>query len=564
VIKIIVERKYQLLVFGIFMILVFLQHSFVGMYFDDYGIASLSYGYNNPKIVGTNYSFSDIQAFIGWLYRNWTGRVLYYFIDVIALKLGISFLMTLQSLIIMGIVFLIYMISKIVTEKRHFIIVIIVLIGLYTNITIAILRHGVLWASAAVGYVWPVLPLLISIYLGIQLSEKKAIGESIKWYQYCIFALCIFMASFSHEQIGIVAVLYSIAYILSNWRFKQKLLLSIISGVSSILGFAILIFAPGNYIRLADVSASGHFAELSFIEKIRHNLPNILKLLTNRNMRVYNIAFLLITLFLFWKIKKIHKVKNVLLFYSLTVVIALASQIVMAVSPSLQERMLIIYILLLFIDISIVINAIWDSCIIFEKMVVGIFISLLLFAGIYNYSVVVIGYYKNFAINIENDHILRKAAIDKTNTSIVLLKLEDDIYASAMPYQKETSFMQTWIKKYYNLPVDTKMIWKSVKKLEVTKVIPSDIIVGEAFQVQKNGMSAIYIIGWNFARGCKISINGTVIKDTYFGNSSLATCYVPEDYYSKAGELRINIINGDEISNTIIVPIVDPEIKRLK
>ena len=44
--KIISDNQYIILLFFIILILLGLQHSVIGMYFDDYGNASLSYSYS--------------------------------------------------------------------------------------------------------------------------------------------------------------------------------------------------------------------------------------------------------------------------------------------------------------------------------------------------------------------------------------------------------------------------------------------------------------------------------------------------------------------------------------
>ena len=51
----------------------FMQHRLVGMYYDDFGNASLSYGYDSSSIIGTNYTIMDLAKWSKFIYLNWGG-----------------------------------------------------------------------------------------------------------------------------------------------------------------------------------------------------------------------------------------------------------------------------------------------------------------------------------------------------------------------------------------------------------------------------------------------------------------------------------------------------------
>ena len=71
------EGCYVAFIFVLFLIALVIQHSFVGLCFDDYGNGSLSYGYEVAGVDGTNFSLRDLCKWAKEIYFNWGGRLLY-------------------------------------------------------------------------------------------------------------------------------------------------------------------------------------------------------------------------------------------------------------------------------------------------------------------------------------------------------------------------------------------------------------------------------------------------------------------------------------------------------
>ena len=117
--------------FVIFMIFLYAQHQFVYLYFDDYGYASLSYGYTeNTK--GMNYSVLDAVKYMWWHYFNWGGRVLYYLLGILSMKAGVGCIRLLQSVFLFGIsVYSYFLVKSKDDEKGNFVkaVVIVLLYG---------------------------------------------------------------------------------------------------------------------------------------------------------------------------------------------------------------------------------------------------------------------------------------------------------------------------------------------------------------------------------------------------------------------------------------------------
>ena len=103
------EQIWVLFVFILGWGALFVQHINVGMFFDDYGNASLSYSYEVSGIIGTNFGIRAILEWAYHIYMGWGGRLLYACLFLIPmLKHGIEVFMVMQSFVIILILYAIY------------------------------------------------------------------------------------------------------------------------------------------------------------------------------------------------------------------------------------------------------------------------------------------------------------------------------------------------------------------------------------------------------------------------------------------------------------------------
>ena len=123
---------------------------------------------------------------------------------------------------------------------------------LYGTFQIMLFRGSIFWITASILYVFPILPFLMFIYHYILNDNKNHI---VIYYILC--GLLVFLASFSQEQISAMVVGYIAMLIVS------------------LIGFAILMLAPGNSIRMLHPT-SVSFYSLGLIDKIKLNLPQII------------------------------------------------------------------------------------------------------------------------------------------------------------------------------------------------------------------------------------------------------------------------------------------------
>ena len=82
----------------------------------------------------------------------------------------------------------------------------------------------------------------------------------------------------------------------------------------------------------------------------------------------------------------------------------------------------------------------------------------------FNLKTIFLGYYHNFAINQENDQILKETSTRIKNGEeifeVELKQVFDIIYSGEQPYYPGNEYMLPWIRHYYELPEDIILIYR--------------------------------------------------------------------------------------------------------
>lgn len=504
-----------ILSFFIIFILLIVQHSVISLYFDDYGNASLSYSYVVPDVAGTDFSLSQLFEWAYNIYQNWGGRILYAVCFIIPLlRNGITSYMMFQSIVILGIFYFIYKIVCIkFNNKKYIWIIPISEFILYSNINMIYLRHGIFWASASVLYIWPLLPLFAFIYLYMSNGDKIKQEQKIKHYVVIPLMLVLnFFATFSQEQIGIAVIAFEICYIiLHHIKYQKKyLLIDIPNLIVSIVSYLFLFLAPGNWVRM---DSNVEFASLTFLDKIKLNLPIIFNNIFKNEIRIYIYILIILTIYMSFVVIK-NKYRNnktyllllipviislfeifILYFYSrfdfkfiyylfgalwlisifivsifyyiqknniefcALYITAMCSILCLVMSPSLIERTYLPFIFVLIIIIcNISIDMVIDNKVFFKMIFIISFIVISI-KGCNSYIRNYIGYRDNFVIFKVNNMILKKYSGSKDVSQITLYKVKDIWYGSEQPYIVD---MDYWIKEYYDIPQMVEFIWNDI------------------------------------------------------------------------------------------------------
>jgi len=499
-----------LLSFTILFILIYFQNGVVSMYFDDFGNASLSYAYDTPNVIGTNYTFNQLIEWATNIYQGWGGRILYAIFAIIPLlKTGIEPYMFVQTFVIIGICYFFYKIIEEYSGKKYKCIPILFFI-LYSLIDMFYLRHGIYWASASVLYIWPLLPLFAFIYAYMRFNRlyKTSKISKIKYIMYIpILVALIFLTCFSQEQIGVALIAFLICYILFDHikDLKKYLKMDLICLITAIASYLLLFLAPGNWARM---DTNVEFAKLSFFEKISLNFPGIIK---NIFVDPMNIFMYILTIILFYLIIKIgieskSKLKKwlvlsmipiLLILFAVAIFIdievlsiifgvvwlcfmfvtsiiyfydkkqlsfcaievgAVASIFCLLMSPVIGGRTSLPFIFFIFLIIIYFVIQILNTKNGTIRIITMIIISVLAYKGLNNYITIYEGYRDNKEINNLNFEILKNYNYESDKIS--LYKVKNSWYGSTKSYEEPS--MDYWIKEYFNIPQDITFEWVDI------------------------------------------------------------------------------------------------------
>ena len=107
------KQKYlSCTIFVVFFIILMIQHSFVYMYFDDYGYASLSMVNNIPDVSGTHFNFIQFYEYYKLHYLTVTGRIFFQSFMTLSMAAGIWCIRIVQCIFITLTLILIYKIIQ--------------------------------------------------------------------------------------------------------------------------------------------------------------------------------------------------------------------------------------------------------------------------------------------------------------------------------------------------------------------------------------------------------------------------------------------------------------------
>lgn len=505
-IKDFIRRHRIAIIFSIFFVFVLLEHQFIWIHHDDYAYASLSYV--DIGNVGSHYSFFKLFDFLGVHYLKWGGRILSIFFECFLLRVGLPFYRFIQSIII---TFIFYFIYKIVYPKvkiKDYQLCLIV-ISMYGFLDIMLLRNSIFWPSAAVSYLFPLLPFLSMVFF---LENKEPFKIII-----ILTSILAFVSSFSQEQVGFMVICYLIMFCWNKFKKDNKKIYFYVL-FFSILGFGLLMLAPGNFVRL-DTSSS--FTAASFLEKFIITIPNVINgIFANYNNSILTLLFISVfAISLFNLIKQtnifiklfslsnffitifsvLHQNQNyfnylislsskrifVIIIYFIFILQILAmiisicyylyhkktpfcrlflssvaSLIVMLVAPYFPPRSVLPFFIVSFVLISYVLG----NVLFLVKNNSNYIILVLISFSFLNYFVIVKGYYNNNFINQYNDEQLliasQKIKSGETIDNIKLKKLIDPTYGGDMPYYENREYILTWIKNYYSIPQEVIIIYE--------------------------------------------------------------------------------------------------------
>lgn len=223
-----------------FAIAIFIINFLTPLIADDY-----AWGYINGTQTKIK-NLSDILLSMYNFYFNWGGRIGGEFYNQLFTLLGKPIFNIFNTIIYIINTLLIYHICN-ETKK--------IKVSLYIGINLLlwffVQDYGqvMFWISGACNYLWAITPILIMIVIFRKYSINSKIIKNNVFNTFIIFIIGIF-AGWSSENgsagMLVILTLYLMYYYFNNIKFSKY----IISGyIGSLIGYALLIGAPGNFVR---------------------------------------------------------------------------------------------------------------------------------------------------------------------------------------------------------------------------------------------------------------------------------------------------------------------------
>lgn len=440
-------KRNDLIAFLFIFIITYFQSKYIGFYHDDYGYAALSYGVQGNY---SEFSMYNVLLFIKDHYINWGGRVLFFFFEVLALQLDMQGFMFIQSIVVAITIFFAYkMISSIIDcdDSRLEIFILFSLICMYLLFDKKTYCNALFWASASVLYVWPLCPMMIGLYLFIRWCVQKERSSC----RLLMMGLVFFMASFSQEQITLVALsLSSLFFVcmrgLDGYDEIKKPLITI--QISTFVGACCLLLAPGNFRRL-DSGHDGGFHSLADFPAVTWEF---LQNLWTAPGSILWIAAFIVCLF-------VVKKREVKLFLPFGLMAIISLSIFYGIKlryPSPRIYFPASFFLTIFSCGMLAVFVFNNKYL--RKYMVCIASAFIIYSVCHHSFFVLQGYYINYPVVVENDLNLKKASKNKA-MEVVFYKLPMRWYHDCMPYD-DRPYIEKWIKQYYKLDMNTKIIYK--------------------------------------------------------------------------------------------------------
>ena len=561
-----------LIAFACMFLLIILElfHRYLGLYYDDYGNASLSYGYD-AGVIGIDWGLKDLLSWAHWIYLNFSGRILCGSLLNLFIKIGEGprVFMEVQAVVLVLLFFVIYRFLMKMVKKEDNVFAFIIIVALFFLLPDDMYKWNLCWASASVLYIWPLLPFFTAILLQYKINEEELSAKKKIWIT-IITLLCIMFTAFSHEQTGLSIVMYLVVYCIYK-RIKDGTInkVNIAFMLTGTLFYALLFFAPGNWVRM---DGNTEFAKLSFFEKIITQYEPLMNCLFCNTFIIYYALISILLLyfsFLVYKNEKkkyffvistlsiffggivvvsnylnyntikmffcmlylidtfialliYHSMKNRAVFNVLLLASA-ASAFCVLISPSLPLRCFTEWIIVISIILCELGIDYYDEIkeskneylkIIKNMGIFAVYLSICVFAA-KRFESFVIGYMSNESTLEYNDKIMS----DYTDESeLFLKKLPNDTFMTAMPYVDGFDYIEYWMKQYYDIPNDVSLYW----------------VTSDAYKNMKiNESGDFYDDDW-------FGENGTVTVYDCEANSMNLRCYIPDDMDCTSITIKVN------------------------
>lgn len=494
-----------------------IQLSFVYLYHDDYGYASLSYVAYVDGVSGTDFGFRDFFDFLYQHYMQW-GGIFYGGIEILLLKLNVNAFRIFQAFCTVIVFYFIYLIAVKNSNNKKSSLLAFATVSTYGLYSLNISSGGLYWFIASVNYLVPLAIMFAFFYLYFYRENIKFNSIFLKYLIYVFFSVAVFLSSVVPPHMSGVTLFMLLSISIYNWYQNKRIRKSdIILCLVALAGLFYILLSPGNAIRMESSPENIHFySELSLIQKIKFNLPHIIRGNFNRDNLLFTFVFFVTICYISFDnlrfnngIKTINKlsllsslmivilnstqsngyfewlhdnlsvyntifiIQFCLMLYSIFIYLlnkkeflilmlftgGVLSQIAMIAAPDFSYRSTIIFETISFILMINVLSAALSKY--QNRLDMRYVIYPLGVVTFLNFMGIMGGYHRNSYVNKENNKAMtisaEKIKAGEKIDIIILKKLPDLKYSDSQPYMPGCDYIYFFMKEYYNIPKDVRI-----------------------------------------------------------------------------------------------------------
>jgi hypothetical protein len=472
-----------------------LQHRMVFPYHDDWGLAVLDYVCVVNGFEGRSFTIAQSLDFFSQLYMRWSGRIVPFFIQVWVFKGGVDAVRAFQVAMVACTVLLTV---RLAGAGRALSWALAVPVALYLAIPLFVAARGLYWYTAASQSLWG-MPVL---FLGALVASRTSSVTPVA-------AVLLAAASLFSEMMSATALVLLGTLVLMQFAQgipRDRLVRQLVLCVPSALAAGFVVLAPGNFARAAqsEYGVGGPlgvaWANVARIAELVTQHPSsrpflilwglAVAALVVRTFQVRGLQFgmyalvasggLLILGFsvpipgAFAAIWVVHAGLLLVLrgqpgaVAMLGLLLGAAATVVpLMASPAVFPRSLLNLYLCLFPPLTWAVVAVASHGPRTALGLTAVFLAATI-PAFGNARDVYGGYAQSLPMHRENERALERAAESAKTSSGSALVVRHYIlptirFAEVMPYQKRA--IETWIKKYYALPPDTRFDYRSPEEL---------------------------------------------------------------------------------------------------
>ena len=286
-----IRRHGVAIVFTLFFAFLLLQYSNVFLYHDDYGHASLSYGFTEPGVNGTEFTIGQLFHYLGTYAEQISPQVTFMFFDILLHRLGLTVTRIAAAALVCAFFALIYKLARPEDGYSRPALAAVVCVLTYGLCSVGMYRDLFYWFVALFSYIGGFTIFLLAVYL----ANKWTV---LSLRRYITLIVLFFLASFGQENLFTMVFAYCALKVVFPLASRQKPDKAYLAGLCT---SAVAIILP---LLLADNKRYAGLAEGGLFSRVGTNYLKVLDYLFNKN---YMLFFLLMAAIIFMCCRIIYK-----------------------------------------------------------------------------------------------------------------------------------------------------------------------------------------------------------------------------------------------------------------